>query len=118
MPSAITQIREGKLRALAVLSLKRAQALPDVPTATEAGIPGHEGDTLTGVMAPAGTPKEIVERLHAEIRKHVALAEVRERLEALGFTPVANRPEEFGERIRTETLRWAKVIRDANIRIE
>ena len=118
LPSAITQIREGKLRALAILSVKRAQALPDVPTATEAGIPGHEGDTLTGVMAPAGTPKEIIERLHAEIRKHVALAEVRERLEALGFSPIANRPEEFGERIRTETVRWAKVIRDANIRIE
>ena len=118
LPSAITQIREGKLRALTVLSLTRAQALPDVPTATEAGVAGHEGDTLTGFMAPAGTPREIIERLNAEIKRIAALPEVKERLEALGFTPVANRPEEFGERIRSETTKWAKVIRDANIRIE
>lgn len=118
LPSAITQIREGKLRALTVLSLARAPALPDVPTATEAGVPGHEGDTLTGVVVPAGTPKEIVERLYAEIRKLVALPDVKQKLEALGFNPVANRPEEFGERIRTETVKWAKVVRDANIRIE
>ena len=111
MPSAaITQVRDGKLRALAVLSDKRANALPDVPTATEAGIPGHEGDTLTGLVAPTGTPREIVEKLYAEIRKMVALPDVKERLEALGFNPVANRPEEFGERIRTESARWAKVI--------
>lgn len=118
LPPAIAHIKDGKLRALAVLSLKRVQALPDVPTAAEAGIPGHEGDTLTGIVAPAGTPREIIDRLNAEIRKLVALPEVKERLEALGFNPVANRPEEFGERIRTETGRWAKVIRDANIKIE
>ena len=118
LPSAITQIREGKLRALALLSNKRAQALPDVPTAAEAGIPGHDGDTLTGVMAPIGTPKEIIERLNAEIRKLVALPEVTQRLETLGFAPVAGRPEEFAERIRTETAKWGKVIRDANIKIE
>jgi tripartite-type tricarboxylate transporter receptor subunit TctC len=118
LPSAITQIRDGKLRALAVLSDKRALALPDVPTAAEAGIPGHEGDTLTGIVAPIGTPKEIVERLYAEIRKLVALPDVKEKLEALGFNPVANRPEEFGERIHSETARWAKVIRAAKITIE
>ncbi len=118
LPPAMSNIKDGKLRALAVLSLKRVQALPDVPTAAEAGIPGHEGDTLTGIVVPAGTPREIIERLNAEIKKLIALPDVKERLEALGFNPVANRPEEFGERIRTETGRWAKVIRDANIRIE
>jgi tripartite-type tricarboxylate transporter receptor subunit TctC len=118
LPSAIAQIKEGKLRALAVLSTKRASALPDVPTAAEAGMPGHEGDTLTGLVAPVGTPKDIVERLYAEIRKMVALPEVKEKLEALGFNPVANRPEEFGERIHAETARWGKVIRAANIKIE
>lgn len=118
LPSAITQIKDGKLRALVILSDKRAQALPDVPTTAEAGIAGHEGDTLTGLVVPAGTPKEIVERLYTEIRKLVALPDVKEKLEALGFNPVANRPEEFGERIRTETVKWAKVIRDANIKIE
>jgi len=118
LPPAISHIKDGKLRALAVLSLKRVQALPDVPTAAEAGIPGHEGDTLTGIVVPARTPKEIIDRLNAEIKKLVALPDVKARLEALGFNPVANRPEEFGERIRTETGRWAKVIRDANIKIE
>ena len=118
LPSAITQIREGKLRALAVLSDKRALALPDVPTAAEAGIPGHEGDTLTGMVVPVGTPREIVERLYAEIRRIVALPDVKEKLEALGFNPVANRPEEFGERIKSETARWEKVIRAAKIAIE
>ena len=118
LPSAITQIREGKLRALAVLSDKRALALPDVPTAAEAGMPGHEGDTLTGLVAPAGTPREIVERLYAEIRKLAASSDVSEKLAALGFDPVATRPEEFGERIRAETVRWAKVIREAKITIE
>jgi tripartite-type tricarboxylate transporter receptor subunit TctC len=118
LPPAITNIKDGKLRALAVLSLKRVAALPDVPTAAEAGIPGHEGDTLSGIVVPAATPREIIERLNAEIRKLVALPDVKERLDALGFVAVANRPEEFGERIRTEGDRWAKVIRDANIRIE
>jgi tripartite-type tricarboxylate transporter receptor subunit TctC len=118
LPSAITQVRDGKLRALAVLSDKRANALPDVPTAAEAGIPGHEGDTLTGLVAPAGTPRDVVEKLYAEVRKMAALPDVKEKLEALGFSPVANRPEKFGERIRTESTRWAKVIREAKIAIE
>ena len=69
-------------------------------------------------MVPAGTPRQIIERLNAEIKKLVALPEVKEKLEALGFVAVANLPEEFGERIRTESGKWAKVIRDANIRIE
>jgi tripartite-type tricarboxylate transporter receptor subunit TctC len=118
LPPAISNIKDGKLRALAVLSPNRVQALPGVPTAAEAGIPAHEGDTLTGIVVPAGTPKEIIERLNAEIRKLVAVPDVKERLAALGFNPVANRPEEFGERIRTEGSRWARVIRDANIKIE
>jgi tripartite-type tricarboxylate transporter receptor subunit TctC len=118
LPPAISHIKDGKLRALAVLSPKRVQALPDVPTAAEAGIPGHEGDTLTGIVVPARTPREIIDRLNAGIRKLIALPDVKERLEALGFNSVANRPEEFGDRIRTETGRWAKVIRDANIKIE
>jgi tripartite-type tricarboxylate transporter receptor subunit TctC len=118
LPPAISNIRDGKLRALAVLSLSRVKVLPDVPTAAEAGIPGHEGDTLTGVVVPAGTPKEIIERLNAEIKKLIALPDVKDKLEALGFNPVADRPEEFGGRIRSEIGRWGKVIRDANIKIE
>jgi tripartite-type tricarboxylate transporter receptor subunit TctC len=118
LPPAMTNIRDGKLRALAVLSTKRVAALPDVPTAAEAGIPGHEGDTLTGMVVPTGTPKDIVERLNSEIKKLVALPDVKEKLETLGFVPVANTPAEFGERIKSETAKWAKVINDAKIKIE
>jgi len=118
LPPAMSNIKDGKLRALAVLSVKRVPALPDVPTAAEAGIAGHEGDTLTGMVVPAATPKAIIGFLNAEIKKLIALPDVKDKLEALGFNPVANTPEEFGERIRTEFARWAKVIRDANIKIE
>src|SRR5262245_37052392 len=118
LPPAMTNIKDGKLRALAVLSTKRVGALPDVPNAAEAGIPGHEGDTLTGLVAPAGTPKDIVDRLNAEIKKMVATPDVKEKLETLGFVPLADTPAEFGERIKTETIKWSKVINDAKIKIE
>jgi tripartite-type tricarboxylate transporter receptor subunit TctC len=118
LPPAMTNIKDSKLRALAVLSTKRVGVLPDVPTAAEAGIAGQEGDTLTGLVAPIGTPKEIVDRLNAEIKKMVAAPEVKEKLEALGFAPVANTPAEFSERIKTETVKWSKVINDAKIKIE
>lgn len=118
LPPAMTNIKDGKLRALAVLSTKRVAALPDAPTAAEAGIAGQEGDTLTGLVAPAGTPKEIVDTLNAEIKKMVAAPEVKEKLETLGFAPVADTPAEFSERIKTETVKWSKVINDAKIKIE
>jgi tripartite-type tricarboxylate transporter receptor subunit TctC len=118
LPPAIANIRDGKLRGLAVLSHKRVTALPDVPTAAEAGIPGHEGDTLTGIVVPAGTPKAVVDKLNAEIKKLVALPDVKEKLETLGFGPVADTPAEFAARITTETAKWAKVINEAKIKIE
>jgi tripartite-type tricarboxylate transporter receptor subunit TctC len=118
LPPAMTNIKDGKLRALAVLSVKRSLALPDVPNAAEAGIPGHEGDTLTGIVVPTGTPNEIVDRLNGEIKKLVALPDVKEKLETLGFDPVADTPAEFGERIRSETVKWSKVINDAKIKID
>jgi tripartite-type tricarboxylate transporter receptor subunit TctC len=80
-------------------------------------VPGLESDTLTGIVAPAGTPKEIIDRWRGEIVKAVALPEVKQRLETLGFAPVANTPEEFGERIKAEMTRWGKVVRDAGIKI-
>jgi tripartite-type tricarboxylate transporter receptor subunit TctC len=118
LPPAMANIREGKLRGLAVLNAKRSPALPDVPTNAEAGIPDLESDTLTGVVAPAGTPKDIIDRWHGEIAKVVATPEVKERLETLGFAPVANMPDEFGARIKLETARWGKVVHDANIKAD
>jgi len=118
LPPAMSNIKEGKLRGLAVLASKRSPALPDVPTNGEAGIPDLESDTLTGVVAPAGTPKEVIERWRGDIVKMVAAPEVKQRLEALGFAPVANTPDEFGARIKSEIAKWGKVVRDANIKAD
>jgi tripartite-type tricarboxylate transporter receptor subunit TctC len=118
LPPAMANIKDGKLRGLAVLSLRRAPALPDVPTNAEAGIPDLESDTLTGIVAPAGTPKDVIDRWRDDIAKAVATAEVKERLETLGFAPVANTPDEFGARIRSEIAKWSKVVHDANIRAD
>jgi tripartite-type tricarboxylate transporter receptor subunit TctC len=118
LPPALANIREGKLRALALLAVKRSREIPNVPTMQEAGYPDQEADTLTGVLAPAGTPSEIVDLLHSEIVKAVADPGVRDRLSKLGFEPVANKPEEFGARIKSEIAKWGKVIHDANLRIQ
>ena len=118
LPPAMANIKDGKLRGLAVLSLKRAAVLPDVPTMAEAGVPDQESDTLTGVVAPAGTPLEIIDRWHDEIVRIVALPEVKQRLEDLGFDPVADTPAHFSERIKTEIAKWAKVVHDANIKAD
>jgi tripartite-type tricarboxylate transporter receptor subunit TctC len=115
---AVPHIKDGKLRGLAVLSAQRSRALPDVPTISEAGFPGQEADTLIGVLVPAGTPKEIVDLLHREIVRIVALPDVRERLDAIGFVPVANTPNEFAAVIKAESERWARVIRAAKITVE
>jgi tripartite-type tricarboxylate transporter receptor subunit TctC len=118
LPPAIANIKEGKLRGLAVLSEKRVTALPDVPTFAEAGVRDQEAYTLTGIVVPAGTPKEIVDRLNREIVKIGALPDVKARLDTLGFNPVLNTPDEFGARIKVEMAKWGKVVRDAKLRIE
>jgi tripartite-type tricarboxylate transporter receptor subunit TctC len=115
---AVPQIKEGRLRALAVTSKTRSQILPDVPTMTEAGYPGIAGDSWVGVLVPAGTPKEIVTLLHREIAKIIALPDMRERLATLGFEPVVSTPEEFASQIRIEIETWGKVIRAANIKAQ
>jgi tripartite-type tricarboxylate transporter receptor subunit TctC len=118
LPPAIANVKEGKLRALAVTSGKRSQGLPDVPTMAEAGIAGQEAETLTGFVVPARTPKAIVDLLHKEIVASVALPDVKQRLLALGFEPIANTPEEFAARIDAEIPKWRKVVTEAKIKIE
>jgi tripartite-type tricarboxylate transporter receptor subunit TctC len=118
LPPTTPHVKSGSLRALAVTSKSRSSALPEVPTLAEAGVPDQEADTLQGVLVPAGTPKEIIDKLHGEIVKIVALADVKERLAALGFDPVANKPEEFAAQIRAEIGKWGKVVKDANIKVE
>jgi tripartite-type tricarboxylate transporter receptor subunit TctC len=117
-PPALPHLKDGKLRALAVTSKARVPTLPDVPTMAEAGYPDVEGESWFAVAVPAGTPKEIIALLNREIVKAMALPDVKERLETLGFDSIASTPEEFGARIRTDTEKWAKVIRAANIKPE
>jgi tripartite-type tricarboxylate transporter receptor subunit TctC len=116
--TAAGHIKQGTVRALAVTGAQRSPVLPDVPTLAEAGAPGQESDIILGVLVPAGTPQDIVDRLHREIVRIVALSDVRERLSALGFEPIASTPEEFADRIRWEIDKWAKVIRAANIKAQ
>jgi tripartite-type tricarboxylate transporter receptor subunit TctC len=118
LPPALSAVQSGQLRALGVASTERAAGMPDVPTFAEQGVKDQEADTLTGIVAPAGTPKEIVDLLYREIAKIVAQRDVKERLTTLGFKAVANTPEEFGARIRLEMDKWGKVVRDAKLRIE
>ena len=117
LPSSFRPYRPGKC-ALGVAATERAAGIPDVPTFAEQGVKDQEADTLTGIVAPAGTPKEIVDLLSREIAKSVARPDVKERLAVLGFKGVANTPEEFGARIKLEIEKWGKVVRDANLRIE
>ena len=116
LASVAPYVKDGKLRALAITSKERSQAMPDVPTMTEVGYPNIEGDSWVGVLVPGGTPKEVITTLHREVVKIIALPEMKERLVTLGYDPVGSTPEEFARRIATELETWGKVIRAANIK--
>jgi len=112
-------IRAGKLRGLAVTSLKRSPLFPDLPTIDESGAPGFEDITFNGLMAPAGTPREILARLHAEVAKAVAVPELRQRFIQMGVELIASAsPEDFMAYVRAEVVKKAKLAREAGIRIE
>jgi tripartite-type tricarboxylate transporter receptor subunit TctC len=114
--SAVAQVKEGNLRALAVAGRARSPVLPDVPTMAEAGYPGIEGEVWCGVLAPAGTPKEIVALLHREIVAIIKRPDVKQRLAAIDFTLVGNTPDQFANQIKAELAKWAKVVREAGIK--
>jgi tripartite-type tricarboxylate transporter receptor subunit TctC len=118
LPSSLSAIQAGQVRALGVAATERAGQIPDVPTFAEQGVKDQEADTVTGIVAPAGTPKEIVDLLSREIANSVARPEIKERLAVLGFKGVASTPEEFAARIKVEIEKWGKVVHDANLRIE
>ena len=114
--AAMQQVKDGKVRALAITGKTRSQTMPEVETMTEAGYPDIKGDSWVGLLAPAGTPKEMVSRLHREIVAILAVADVRERLLTLGDDPVANTPDEFAQRIKDEISMWGDIIRQGNIK--
>jgi tripartite-type tricarboxylate transporter receptor subunit TctC len=118
MPSAIGHIRSGKLRALGVTTPQRAPSAPDVPTISEAGVPGYAAETWLGLSAPAGTPKEIIALLHAEVTSALTQPAIKQRLEGLGYIVRLNTPEEYSAYIRAEIDKWRKVVQAANIRID
>jgi tripartite-type tricarboxylate transporter receptor subunit TctC len=118
LPPAIGAIRDGSLRGVALLAKERAAALPDLPTNIEEGVPGLESDTLTGLVAPAGTPKEIVDKWNAAIVKMLADPAIKQKLDTLGFVAVGNSPAQFAERIKSEAARWDKVVKAAGIQMD
>ena len=118
MSGALPHIQSGRLRALAVGGTKRSPALPAVPTVAEAGVAGFNYAAWTGFLVPAGTPKDIVTKLHAEITRILALPDVRDKLVNLGFELAGSTPDEFGALIRNDIARVAKVVKDAGIRVE
>ena len=115
--NAMTLVREGKLRALAITSIKRSALAPDLPTMAESGYPGFEAVPWFGLLAPAGTPQDIIDKVHAETVKVMAMPEIRKKFDELGLESVGNTPAEFAAVIKKETPAWAKVIRDADIKL-
>ena len=118
LPSVMSQVRAGSLRALAVASAKRDPSLPEVPTFIESGMAEFLSDSWYGVFAPAGTPPEVVSRLNAEVQKVLALPEVRQRLATEGAEPMGNAPEAFAAQVRRDLAHWTKVAREARITVE
>ena len=118
IPATHANIAEGKLRGLAVTSAKRSSLLPDVPTIAEAGIPGFEASLYYGLVAPAGTPRPIIDKLNKALRTALASDEVRKRLATDGAEPTPSSPEEYAAQIDREETKWSKVVKDSGAKAE
>ena len=118
MSNLIPHVRTGRMRPLGVTAATRTPALPDVPTVAEAGLPGYEAVQWSGLLAPAGTPREIISTLHKEVVAILHTPEARERLANIGTEVVGSSPEEFAAFMKTETVKWARVAKAAGIQPE
>ena len=118
MPALLPQVKAGALRALAVASEKRAPAAPNIPTMQEAGLPGFVVPAWKGLMAPAGTPRPIIDRLNAAMVKILAKPEVRKQMLDLGADPVGNTPEEFATMIKAQTVKWAALVKSTGTTLQ
>ncbi|HXF65844.1 MAG TPA: tripartite tricarboxylate transporter substrate binding protein [Burkholderiales bacterium] len=116
--SVINDVKGGRLRALAVTGGKRARQLPEVPTLAEAGVKGYVADQWFGFLAPAGTPQEVIAKLNAETQKVLNDAALQEKIRALGAEPDYLPPEKFGALIKTELVKWGRVVKEVGLRIE
>jgi tripartite-type tricarboxylate transporter receptor subunit TctC len=115
LPLITQHVKEGKLRGIAVADTKRAALLPDLPTLAESGVPNHEVGYWTGVLAPAGTPKGVVNQLETQMARIISLPDVKERLATLGFGPMAGTAAELATYIKMEAAEWERVVRGAKI---
>jgi len=111
-------VRAGKMKALAVTSKKRAASLPEVPTMAEAGVAGFEVESWFGFLAPAGTPRPVVERLNAAIRRVLAMGDVQQKIADSGGVPAPSTPEEFHQRIRSDLAKFSQIVKNANIKVD
>jgi tripartite-type tricarboxylate transporter receptor subunit TctC len=118
MPSSLPHIKAGKLRGIAVTSAKRSPALPELPTIAEAGLPGYEASSWFGILAPAGTPGDIVHKLSQTIAASLQAPEMKERLSSQGAEPVGNTPEQFAATIQSEIAKWAKVVKASGAKLD
>ncbi len=118
LPPSLPQIKGGKLRALAVTSAVRAPALPDVPTVAEAGLPGFEASSWFGILAPAGTPPDVIAKLNTEIAKWLASPEAKEKMLALGANAAGGTPEDFAKHIAAETAKWQRVVKASGAKVD
>jgi tripartite-type tricarboxylate transporter receptor subunit TctC len=118
MPTSLPHVRAGKLRAIAVSTAKRSFALPQLPTVAESGLPGFEVSVWFSVLAPAATPRDIVQKLNAVLVKALQSPDVKQRLAEQGAEPVGNTPEQFAATIQRDLAKWAKVVKDANVKLD
>jgi tripartite-type tricarboxylate transporter receptor subunit TctC len=117
-PAGLPQIRAGRIRGLAVSTAKRSAFAPELPTVAEAGLPGFAVFGWNGLLAPAGTPKPVIAKLHGEITRALQLSEVRERVAGFGFEPVGNTPDEFADFIKSDIAQWARVVTESGARVD
>ncbi len=118
LPNVIQHVKGGRMKALAVSGPKRSAAAPEVPTVAESGVPGFEVTVWFGVLVPAGVPRDIIQRLNAESTRIIHSPEVTDRFLKLGVEPRPGTPEQFGDLVKSEVARWAKVIKDAGIKVD
>ena len=118
IPSVINHVRSGKLRALAVTSLKRAAAVPDLPTVAESGYPAFDASSWFGLVGPAGLPSAVSRKIYLQVSKSLQQPELREKFVQQGADPVGSTPEEFGEYMRAETVKWAKLVKATGARVD
>jgi len=118
LPPSLPHIKAGRLRALAVTTAARASALPDVPTVAESGLPGFEASSWFGLLAPAGTPADVVAKVNGELARWIATPEAKEKMAAIGAIAAGGTPEDFAKHIAAETAKWARVVKESGAKVD